>query len=242
MLSSCLEESDEVYVSYGVIQNWVSNSNYEILTDKGNTLVVTKSNSFQEIEDGKRVLANFEILSDKESNRNVYEVAVKGFYNLLSKPLVRESFILEDESSRRDSIGNDPYTSIYAWFGGDYINIDFEIYFDRFSGEKHLINLVYDDTRASADTLYLSLYQNAYDENPKYGGEYVRGWGRCSFKLSDLLPSDVNSKPVKLTWLEYGYGFKIVERSDSGVFTKGIRSESTGNVMKAGYDNSLTVR
>jgi hypothetical protein len=241
-MSSCFDNKDDSKVSYGVIKNVVSDKNYEILTDKGNTLVVTASHSTQEIINDKRVLANYDVKSDKESSKHIYEVEVNGFYNLLSKPLVSESFILQNEEFRRDSIGNDPYSSVYAWFGGDYINIDFEIYFDRHSNVKHLINLVYDDTKTTADTIYLSLYQNAYDKEPRYGSNWQRGLGRSSFKIADLLPEGVNSMPVKLSWREYGHDFKVVDRSDSGVFTKGDRSSSERAGLRAGFDTSLMLK
>jgi hypothetical protein len=244
VMSSCDDETERSHASYGVIKNVVSDKNYEILTDKGNTLVVTKSHSTQEIAENKRVLVNFDLKSDKESGKNVYEVEVNGFYNLLSKPLVSESFILENEESRRDSIGNDPFNGVDAWFGGDYININFEAYFDRYSNEKHLINLVYDDTDVSSDTLYLSLYQNAFDKGGlKYNGSYYeRGVARCSFKLSDLLPDDVNSKPVKLTWREYRSGFNVVECSDWGIFKKDSHSNSEKSTPNIGVDNSVMVK
>jgi hypothetical protein len=237
--SSCNDDENNAYVSYGVIQNVVSEKKYEILTDKGNTLVVKESHTVHEIVDGKRILVNFDLLSDKESPKNVYDVKVNGFYNLLSKPTLRESFILQDEQARRDSIGNDPFRGVYAWFGGDYINIDFEIYYSRYSNQPHLINLVYDDTFVSSDTLYLHLFQNAYEKNPRYMDEYVRGWGRCSFKISDLLPVGVTSIPVKLIWTEYGYGFEPRERFDTGVFTLGKNVEKRSSVMNNSIDNSL---
>jgi hypothetical protein len=242
MFSSCLDDKNDMYVSYGVIRNVVSNSNYEILTDKGNTLMVTKSNTSQEIADGKRVMVNFEILSDKKKSEKEYEVKVNGFYNLLSKPLVKESFILEDETARRDSIGDDPFIDIHAWFGGDYININVETYYEEFSNQKHMINLVYNDTIASADTLYLTLYHNAYGEVPGLRSLY-KGVGRCSFKLSDILPEEVDIMPIKLTWKEYRYNLEVVERFDTGVFKK--RNYSGGaekSNTNSGIDNSLTVK
>ncbi|MDR2385072.1 MAG: hypothetical protein LBD80_05345 [Tannerella sp.] len=244
MLLSCHDGNNgETYVSYGVIQNVVSKSNYEILTDKGNTLIVTKSQTNQEIKNDKRVIVNFEILSDKGKSSKKYEVEVNGFYNLLSKPLVKESYILLDETTRRDSIGNDPFCSIYAWFGGDYININFEMYYKESSGRKHLINLVYDDTNTSTDTLYLRLHQNAYGEVPAYNDMYLRrGEGRCSFKLSDILPAEVDEKPVKLVWKEYRSGLDVVECADTGVFRKGNYEEAAEkSSTNTEFDDSLTV-
>jgi hypothetical protein len=238
--SSCNDNDDNnAFVSYGVIQNVVSEKNYEILTDKGNTLVVKESHTRHEIVDGKRIIANFDLLSDKESNKKVYEVKVNGFYDLLSKPTLRESFVLEDEQVRRDSIGDDPFRSIYAWFGGDYINIDFEIYYSRYSNQPHLINLVYDDTQASSDTLYLNLFQNAYEKEVRYMDGYERGLGRCSFKLSDLLPEGVTSMPVKLSWSEYGHNFEAKKRFDTGVFTLGKNVETKKTIVNNAFDNSL---
>jgi hypothetical protein len=239
---SCIDDGTEIYVSYGVIRNVTSDNNYEILTDKGNTLAVTKSYTSQSIENDKRVLVNFEVLSDKDKNKNLYEVQVNGFYNLLSKPLVNESFILQDEAARRDSIGNDPFIQINARFGGDYVNIDFEIFHSQNVEKKHMINLIYDDTRTDADTVYLTLRHNAYGEVIGTGGSYLyEGWGRCSFKISDLLPEGVTSRPVKLMWTQYGHNYEAKECSDSGVFKTGETANESYSA-KTGFDDFLEVQ
>jgi hypothetical protein len=240
---SCMDDGPDIYVSYGVIRNAASDKDYEILTDKGNTLAVTKSYTSQSIENGKRVLVNFEVLSDKDKGKKVYEVQVNGFYNLLSKPLVNESFILQNEEVRRDSIGNDPFIQTAAWFGGDYVNIDFEIFHSQNVEKKHLINLIYDDLRADADTVYLTLRHNAYGEvvGAATGSYLYRGWGRCSFKISDLLPEGVTSKPVKLMWTQYGYNYEAKECFDAGVFKMGETANKSYSA-KTGFDNFLEVQ
>ena len=241
VLFSCLADKDEILVSYGVIRNVHSSNDYEILTDKGNTLKVTKSYSNENIEDDKRVLVNFEILSEKESNRHIYEVSVNGFYNLLSKPVVNESFILEDEEVRRDSIGNDPFTHIIAAFGGNYINIDFNVLYLNHSHVKHLINLVYDDTRADADIIFLKLYHNAYGEVPGKGYNLHNGIGRSSFKISDLLPPGVTSKRVQITWLETDH-YTTIEHSWSGTYMLKDSSNSDFKSQNIGFDSSIEIR
>jgi hypothetical protein len=239
---ACRDEKEETYVSYGVIQNAVSSTDYQILTDKGNTLNVSESYSEQEIVDGKRVLVNFEIKSDKEASKKEYNVKVNGFYTLLSKPLVNESFILADEQTRRDSIGNDAFLGVYAWFGGDYININFEAFFAN-SNTKHLINLVYDDTREASDTLYLTLCQNSYGEIPAYNDMYLyKGTGRCSFRLTDLLPEGSSSAPVKLSWREYRPYYDVVERYDTGVFRPGFTSGYEKTAPQSRYEAVIAVK
>ena len=239
---SCLNDRDDIKVSYGVIRNVNSVNNYEILTDKGNTLIVTKSHTSQTIENDKRVLVNYEVMSDKEKNKKIYEVSVNGFYNLLSKPVVYESFILQDEEARRDSIGNDPFNQIDAAFSGDFININFEVLHLQYSNVKHMINLVYDDMRADADTIYLTIYHNAYEEVPGKGLYLQKGFGRSSFKISDLLPSGVASKVVQIKWTEYGYQNPVVHTS-TGLFkageTSGTNSRFSQNI---GFDSSIEIK
>jgi len=243
MFFSCLKDKNDVHVSYGVIRNVNSVDNYEILTDKGNTLVVTKSYTSQTIENDKRVLVNFEVLSEKEKNKKMYEVMVNGFYNLLSKPVINESYILQEEEFRRDSIGNDPLNWIDAAFGGDYININFEVFHVNYSSVKHMLNLVYDDTRAEADTIYLTLYHNAYDEIPGKNHHLYKGLGRSSFKISDLLPAGVTSKPVQLTWTEYQYNDSPVVRSISSIYYKGDISETNSRLENnISIDSSIEIK
>jgi hypothetical protein len=239
---SCLEKGDDIYVSYGVIRNVTSADKYDIYTDRGNTLVVTESYTSAAIEEGKRVLANYEIISGGDKNGNVYEVKVNGFYHLLSKPFVKESFILEDGETRRDSIGNDPFNRVEAWFGGDYININFDLYYAGNTDKKHLINLIYDDTRAAADTIYLTLRHNACGEVPGEGIPLYRAWGRSSFQIAGLLPEGVTSKPVKLTWMQYdGPDFSAGEYEDTGIFNKGNNDMMEENLARTGFDDTIEV-
>ena len=243
LLFSCLDENDDIFVSYGVIQNMNSTNSYEILTDKGNVLMVTKSLTSQEIENDKRVLVNYEVLSDKDKNKNVFEIKVNGFYNLLTKPVVNESYILKDEEARRDSVGNDPFNAISARFGGDFINIDFELLHSQSSEKKHMINLVYDDTQSNMDTLCLTLYHNAYGEVPGEGLYLYRGVGRCSFKISDLLPQGVSSIPVKLMWTEYDNNNKPKERSGTDVFKLGNTSENNKSLSRdVKFDTHIEIK
>jgi hypothetical protein len=238
---SCLDD-DNVLVSYGVIRNVNSTNRYEIFTDKGNTLMVNTSHSSETIENDKRVLVNYEVLSDKEKNKKLYEVSVNGFYNLLSKPVVYESFILEDEETRRDSIGNDPFNRIQAGFGGDYINIDFEVQYARNSSTKHMINLVYDDTRTDTDSICLTIYHNAYGEIPGNDLYLQKGLGRSSFKISDLLPAGVSARPVKITWTEYGNNHNPVVRTTSGTFKVGASGTNNYLERNIGLDSSIEIK
>ena len=242
VLFSCINDNDDVKVSYGVIRNINSMNNYEILTDKGNTLKVLKSHATQTIENEKRVLVNYEILSDKDKDKHIFDVQVNGFYQLLSKPVIFESFIQQDEENRRDSIGNDPFNQIDCGFGGNYININFEITYSLYSDKKHLINLVYDDLHTDGDTIYFTLLHNAYGEIPGNNISLQKGIGRSSFKISDLLPSGITSKVVKITWYEYGLNNESRERTISGIFKINDTSLNNRLAQHIGFDSSIRVK
>ena len=244
LLVSCIDNDyDDIYVSYGVIKNVNSKNDYEILTDKGNTLIVSKSYTSQKIENDKRVLVNYELLSDDGRNKNAFEVKVNGFYSLLSKPFVNESFILQKEEHRRDSIGNDPFNEIYTWFGGDFLNINFDVYHSRYSGKSHMINLIYDDIRSDSDTIYLTLRHNAYGEVPGKVHDLYRGIGRSSFKIADLLPDGVTSKAINITWLQYeDYSLRTKEYSKTAIFKLGDTADADKSTFKnAGFDTSIEI-
>ncbi len=231
---SCLK-TDNDYPQFGegfgIITAVGDNNYFEIYTDLGNTLKAVESYvPSDEVSEGKRVMFNCQMLSDQQmvNGRPTYDVCMNYFYNLLTKPLISESFIQESPEIRPDSVGNDPIKVDFAEFGGDYINIRFLIYVKRGSDTKHLINLVWDDTANDGKT-YLTLRHNAYGELPyeRYDdAEYELGVGICSFKLSDLIPEGSESLDVVLKWTWYdGQTTDTKEYSDSGTFRpyNGIR-------------------
>lgn len=206
---ACNDDDDSnTYIAYGIVQNYSSPNNYDILTDDGEQLRVLKSHTTQTITDGMRLFANFNILSEEAKDK--YTIELNGLYQLLSKPVITESFIRKSESIRRDSIGNDAFAGIKnIWFGGGYININF-LTWHTLGGTKHLINLVYDDINTVSDTIKLSLCHNAYKEVPSYDGRNMDiGYGRCSFPIDKILSDSNKNVIVKLTWKEYDDAFNL---------------------------------
>ena len=106
-----------------------------------------------------------------------------------------------------------------------------------------MINLVYDDTHTNADTVYLTLYHNAYSEVPVDNNLYLyRGIGKSSFKVADLLPQGVQSKPFRLNWVEYDGNFNPVKRSGTLVFQAGGTESDKSLSKSTGIDNSIEVK
>lgn len=49
-----------------------------------------------------------------------------------------------------------------AWFGGGYLNIRLGLEYNPSSNTPHLVNVVYDDVKSTADTVFLTLRHNAF--------------------------------------------------------------------------------
>lgn len=272
-IAACDDDDDCYYVGNG--DAWISYGNlesidngttskYSIRRDDGSRLIVTEGvqvNS-SEAKEGLRIFANYSILGSERDEVNLdgkmnYYIHLYNINEVLCKAPVKQSFILENEEVRNDSIGNDPINVSEAWFGGKYLNVEFVVPVKAGSSVKHFINLVDDDVELHNDSVYITLRHNAYGEKldvPNTQADQAYEWnsGRVSFDLTSLVPDGQNSVAVKLIWTEYGKnGSELVTREDSGTFTlsgknntpkaksglyqqdeKRINSRTNGNVCK----------
>ncbi|MFR7708146.1 MAG: hypothetical protein ACLUZZ_03330 [Alistipes inops] len=168
-LSSCSKElagaappTDIVYNGFGEITRTDYDGYFEITRDDGVLLRVLEYNGSKEIERGERVYFKYNILpgngdyvsSYSTPEQTVYDIRVLVFNDIHAVPIVRKSFLLEDDPHRSDSIGHDLIRVVTAAFSGNYINIGFE-YFRYENGQPHMINLVW-DARARRPIPYIS--------------------------------------------------------------------------------------
>lgn len=260
-LVACNDDDDyslgKFWISYGTIEmNGKSQSaGYTIrLDDESELLIVSNLIPYVAVENGQRVIANYTILGEVEEDRATnsstvfrkqYYIRLNGLTDVLSKAPVRQSFILEDEEVREDSIGNDPIRVVKASFGGKYLNISFEVpmqpTYGGTSSVKHFINLIHDDTQIRNDSVFLTLRHNGYEDVPTSGNSssFVWGFGLVSFDISSILPEGQNSIAVKLIWTEYGESLDDREtKSDTGTFTYGGSSQQSASTGRDGLNSS----
>ena len=138
-LVSCNKDgsSDNFYVSYGVIVG--TQDAYTIKTDGGNTLTVIENMvpSFP-VVDGMRVRVNYTI---EKQTANGFEVRLNAIEKILSKDPVYSTKLTPEELT---ALGNDPIDVEDAWFGGNYLNVNFFVF--RFDPSlAHFINLLVDE-------------------------------------------------------------------------------------------------
>lgn len=210
---------------------------FEITRDDGVLLRVLEYNGSKEIERGERVYFKYNILpgngdyvsSYSTPEQPVYDIRVLVFNDIHAVPIVRKSFLLEDDPHRSDSIGHDLIRVVTAAFSGNYINIGFE-YFRYENGQPHMINLVWDDTRPATDSVYLELRHNAMGEVEGNGRYVVSDTGLASFRIADLVPEGEESIDIKLKSnmdRKYGVGEYIeTEKYHTGTYTTGSTAKT----------------
>ncbi|MCQ4874329.1 NigD1/NigD2 family lipoprotein [Butyricimonas paravirosa] len=258
--TACDDDDEYYYVGGG--SSWISYGNLEkidngtrskfaIRRDDGSRLIVTEGLpiNFDEATDDLRVYANYSIVGSERDETGLegrmnYYIRLYRLRDVLTKDLVKQSFINEDEEQRQDSIGNDPINVREAWFGGRYLNVEFNIPVTSDSKVQHFINLVQDDVVAHNDTVYVTLRHNAYGEKPDTGndrGNYFWARGQVSFDLTSIVPEGQKSVPVKLIWTEYEKNFSgTITREDSGTYTLSGTSEAEAD-KGLNQDNSKMV-
>ncbi len=246
LIVSCNADMEDIgrtvfYRELGVI-TYVDGSNYfEITNDDGIVYIVAGDNlPDYGVAEGKRLYFSYydcvsvtgdpNIRPELQVKDSVLAIQLERPEYVLTKPLIKESFILENEKKRRDSIGYDgirPFKPHEAWFGGDFLNVNFEYLRFKDSQKRHMINLVLDDVRKPEseddDYVYLYLRHNAYGESPSASVMPQSDTGICSFDLSGIIPKGKSSVKVKLFWDWYqSPSAETVEYSkDMGEFVPG---------------------
>jgi hypothetical protein len=113
----------------------------------------------------------------------------------LTKNPVKKSFL--STTAREDSIGHDPINLRDVWFANVYMNINFGLYRNN-PGVRHFINLVVDDSKSTADDVYVELRHNAY-----FDLQSISTAGNVSFKISDFVVPPKTTVKIHLSRLTY---------------------------------------
>ena len=158
-----------------------------------------------------RVRVNYTI---EKQTANGFEVRLNAIEKILSKDPVYSTKLTPEELT---ALGNDPIDVEDAWFGGNYLNVNFFVF--RFDPSlAHFINLLVDEQNSTADNVVVILKHNAYGDPAT-----SLAFGRVSFDISGLVPAGQKSVKITLKWTNYNN----VERSDSGIFTLDDPAAST---------------
>ncbi len=202
---SCKDnDNPKYYYSYGtVVEPDAAGGDLRIRKDAGRYLTVEGWTGG--LETGDRVIVVYEVKGKLvEGGDNTVKLA--SIYHVLTKDPVKWS-MLADDDEENGKLGNDGLVDISAWFGGEYLNVDFRTYFAHNSSIRHFINLTADDVEFDGETLTVKLRHNAYREVP--GNEYILhlGDGMVSFNLVNLFEDmeidEADYPKIVLEWEQY---------------------------------------
>lgn len=160
-LTSCSDgySLDNYIVVVGTVVT-TDNSSYYIEEDDGTKLWVAATMDYYHPQNGKRVIANVTLLSDKKGEFDHY-IRVNSISHILTKETIQLT------EANQDSIGNDRVKVLDIWYGGGYLNFIFGANVGGYA--NHFINLVENTlvTPPNDGKVHLEFRHNA-NEDPEY--------------------------------------------------------------------------
>lgn len=183
-ITSCDDDDEDFYYSYGIAKMESGNTGWSILTDKGNVLIPENLRPLSWIKDSTRVILHYTI--DDEKDKNTFEIDVFSIDTLLTKN------ILPYDETQEDSIGNDPAYINAAWIAHDFLTLDFT-YQGNYPqpDEKHMVNVI-EMPSENADEVILEFRHNAFKDNSENNYR-----GIASFRLKTLSQKDYKKVIVR---------------------------------------------
>ena len=156
-----------------------------------------------------------------------YQASLKSY-----EPVTRKAALVKSDSDP-DVYGNSPVDLQYVWGGNSqkrYIDISCLATSLKNSETVHTIDLVLDDVRSNADTLYLEIHHQGFGEsyeNEAYGiSDFQIDTHYLRFDLSNLIPSSAGPSIVlHFDWDWFEVSNNTLQRDkpkhfeDAGIFT-----------------------
>lgn len=192
-LQSCLNDDEytgeNLLFAIGTIRV-IEKQNYYFELDEGSLLYPGDTVAIHNypIKDNQRAFVYFSLL-DKKLPTYDYNAKIEHIEDILTKD------IFYSTSEDLDSIGNDRIDIDNIWLSQDHINIVYKFYHSNNPEQKHMLNLIINETTKIQDDGYLHLEfrHNAYNDTPLQGGT-----GIVSFKLDEIRQLFTKSKGLRI--------------------------------------------
>ena len=203
----------------------------EIISDQGNTFVITESLFKVDLSDLKseRVMLACDVL--RETASKTYDIRLNGITSVLTKDI--KTFA--ETTSEEDLTVDDPVIIRDLWYAGGYLNMAIEVAQKKGSNTPHYLNLVH-DILASEDGKYTFLLRhNAQGEVPsEEDREFSTGSGYVSFPIANYIKED--SAKIVLIWNSHkfmGSGHSLIQTEKLGHEAEWERSGFEKNPSKS---------
>ena len=181
----------------------------DLLVDGGLTFHVVKMQVDVTAKPEDRVIALCDVMKQTGSSDKEYDVKLLDYDFPLNKAPLVSSAVTD-----REAVGDDPVIPSRYWFSGGFFNMLVKYYYIYRTDKTHVLNLVKDDARSNADTLFFSLRHNAAGETPGAAdidiNNLVEGAVYATFPIADSFPAGRDSVVVKISGKWYtGSSFGI---------------------------------
>ena len=185
-------------VDYGLDKYYVeivtALSSKDFLLDNGKKIVATSEEKTKGFVAGDRVLMNYTLLSDSNTEDN-FSVRING-----SAKIPLGKLTLSSDSAIYASV-KEPVLLESAWLGSCYLNLKFYL---NFKSIPHSIGLLTDSTLVKSDTIRMFFYHNTNNDPPGYlSNAYI------SFNLKDILGEPENKRIISMQIKTSNFGNKI---------------------------------
>lgn len=194
-LQSCLGDSNEYELDYSNLAistlKMTDSGTIDYFTlDDGAKMFPGDTTSIRYTPEvaGQRVFVYFNELQEKVDGYE-YNIEVKNIQSILTKEIIP----LTAETA--DSIGDNHINALRMWVAQGYLTIEFQLLGTNSSTNKHMLNLVQNETADNKEDGYISLEfrHNAKKDYPEFLGE-----GYVSFKLDKIAEQMKNAKGLSI--------------------------------------------
>lgn len=193
LFQACLDDEAGEYsqLTIGTVRVIEGNDYYFDIDDgtrmyPGDTTYITN----YAVVEGQRAFIHFKLLDEKVPGYD-YNALIYRIEDILTKDV----YIMPAE--KEDSIGDDCIDVTSLWFSGEYLNIQYRLYYDSGSDVKHMLNLVVngesDGTGDEAGYLTVEFRHNAFGEPYTDLGE-----GLVSFNLRNITDAAGEKKGLNI--------------------------------------------
>lgn len=192
MFQGCLDDETEYsQLTIGTVRVIEGNDYYFDIDDgtkmyPGDTTYISN----YAVVEGQRAFIHFKLLDEKVPGYD-YNAVIYRIEDILTKDV----YIMPAE--KEDSIGDDYIDVASLWFSGEFLNIQYQLYYDSGSDVKHMLNLVVneasDGTGDKAGYLTVEFRHNAFGE------PYTDlGNGLVSFNLRNIAEAAEGEKGLNI--------------------------------------------
>jgi len=208
---SCLPDNEYLYSDTGMCTRI---GHDKLLSDKGLTYYVVENDAGASIPDTvSRVMISCDVMSEVEGKTGEYNIRLIDYMAAFTaEPLT-------SGTPEAEAAGQDGINVSQAWISGGYLNGYIYLAIPNPPENDHAINLLYDQERSSADTLYMRVCHDAQGECPEnesYGlSDFQLAGTYVSFPLEGILATSGPSPVVHLEWDWYISDGSLITREKS---------------------------